>query len=91
MLIPDLRFCPLYAGLRESWAREGTTVNVRSVMALPFPIDGSNDGVFLLRRTLDEPRFDAADVEFASTVLRGGVAAIQGARAIEIHIPRKGL
>ncbi|MEO5580637.1 MAG: sensor domain-containing diguanylate cyclase [Gemmatimonadaceae bacterium] len=83
VLIPDLQFCPLYAGLRESWAREGTTVNVRSVMALPFPIDGSNNGAFLLRRTLDEPRFNAADVEFASTVLRGGVAAIQGARAIE--------
>lgn len=83
VLIPDLQYSPLYAGLRDTWAREGTAVNVRSVMALPFPIDGSDVGVFLLRRTSDEARFDEADVDFASTVLRGGVAAIQGARAIE--------
>lgn len=83
VLIPDLQYCPLYVNLREMWTREGTTVNVRSVMALPFPINGSDSGVFLLRRTVDEPKFDASDVEFASTVLRGGVAAIQGAHAIE--------
>ena len=83
VLIPDLQYCPLYAPLRQTWAREGTVVNVRSVMALPFPIDGSHTGVFLLRRTIDEPKFDASDVEFASTVLRGGVAAIQGAHLIE--------
>ncbi|MGH2361488.1 MAG: GGDEF domain-containing protein, partial [bacterium] len=73
----------LYTSLREGWAREGTKVMVRSVMALPFPIDADNTGVFLLRRTSQEPRFDAGDVEFASTVVRSGVAAIQRAHAIE--------
>jgi two-component system cell cycle response regulator len=52
-------------------------------MALPFPIDADVMGVFLLRRTAQEPRFEAADVEFASTVVRSGVAAIQRASAIE--------
>ena len=83
VLIPDLQYCPLYASLREKWAREGTAVTVRSVMALPFPLDESNSGVFLLRRTIDTPKFDAADVQFAETVVKSGVAAIQRAHAIE--------
>jgi two-component system cell cycle response regulator len=83
VLIPDLMYTPLYAPLREKWAREGTEVNVRSVMALPFPLDGDNWGVFLLRRTRETAKFDAADVEFASTVVRSAVAAIQRAHAIE--------
>ena len=83
VLIPDLANCPLYASLREKWAREGTQVNIRSVMALPFPLDDSHMGVFLLRRTVDTPRFDAADVEFAQTVVKSGVGAIQRAHAIE--------
>ena len=83
VLIPDLMVCPLYAPLREKWAKEGTRVNIRSVMALPFPLDDDNWGVFLLRRTEETPKFEASDVEFASTVVRGGVAAIQRAHAIE--------
>jgi two-component system cell cycle response regulator len=83
VLIPDLASSPLYSSLRESWARDGTQLTVRSVMALPFPIDEETMGVFLLRRTSQEPKFDAADVEFASTVVRSGVTAIQRAHAIE--------
>ncbi|HEU4879717.1 MAG TPA: sensor domain-containing diguanylate cyclase [Gemmatimonadaceae bacterium] len=83
VLIPDLLYCPLYAPLREKWAREGTSVNIRSVMALPFPLDDNKGGVFLLRRTIETPKFDASDVEFAEIVVKSGVAAIQRAHAIE--------
>jgi two-component system cell cycle response regulator len=83
VLIPDLQFSPLYAALREQWERDGKQVNIRSVMALPFPIDSEKMGVFLLRRTVDTPKFDAADVQFAETVVKSGVAAIQRAHAIE--------
>jgi two-component system cell cycle response regulator len=83
VLIPDLEYCPLYAPVREKWLREGTKVNIRSVMALPFPLDDRKMGVFLLRRTDQTPKFDAGDVEFASTVVKSGVAAIQRAHAIE--------
>lgn len=83
VLIPDLMYCPLYAQLRDKWEKEGTQVKIRSVMALPFPLDDDSWGVFLLRRTLDTPKFEATDVEFASTVVRTGVAAIQRAHAIE--------
>ncbi len=83
VLIPDLEFCPLYAALREQWQQEGTKVTIRSVMALPFPLDDMKTGVFLLRRTVDTAKFDAGDVDFASTVVKSGVAAIQRAHAIE--------
>jgi two-component system cell cycle response regulator len=83
VLIPDIKFCPLYIGLREKWQSEGTQVNVRSIMALPFPLDNRRSGVFLLRRTVDTPKFDRADVDFAETVVKSGVAAIQRAHAIE--------
>jgi len=83
VLIPDLELCTLYAPLRLTWEREGTQVNIRSVMALPFPLDGEDMGVFLLRRTRDTPKFEAADVDFASNVVRGAVTAIQRAHAIE--------
>lgn len=83
VLIPDLLYCPLYAPLREMWARQGTAVTIRSVMALPFPLNDNKTGVFLLRRTVDFPKFDASDVEFAETVVKSGVAAIQRAHAIE--------
>jgi two-component system cell cycle response regulator len=83
VLIPDLLYCPLYAPLREKWAREGTAVTIRSVMALPFPLNDDKGGVFLLRRTVDFPKFDASDVQFAETVVKSGVAAIQRAHAIE--------
>ena len=83
VLIPDLLYCPLYATLREKWAREGTSVNIRSVMALPFPLDDAKTGVFLLRRTVETPKFDASDVQFAETIVKSGVAAIQRAHAIE--------
>jgi two-component system cell cycle response regulator len=83
ILIPDLAVCPKYATLREAWARHGTAVNVRSIMAIPFPLDAENVGIFLLRRTHEEPKFNANDLEFASTVVKSGVAAIQRAHAME--------
>ncbi|HEX2721444.1 MAG TPA: sensor domain-containing diguanylate cyclase [Gemmatimonadaceae bacterium] len=83
VLIPDLQDSPLYAPLRAQWAAEGKRVNIRSVMALPFPIEGDKMGVFLLRRTVESEKFDVADVQFAETVVKSGVAAIQRAHAIE--------
>jgi|SRR5687768_6163115 len=83
VLIPDLAHGPLYTNLREEWAQQDTQITIRSVMALPFPLDDTRSGVFLLRRTIDKPKFDRADVEFAETVVKSGVAAIQRAHAIE--------
>ena len=83
VLVEDVPSSPLYAEIRERWAKQGTVVHIRSVIALPFSLDAAQIGVFFLRRTGEEPPFDAEDVEFANTVIKAAVSAIQRARIIE--------
>ena len=83
VLVADIQTSPLYADIRERWAKQGTVVSIRSVIALPFALDNTQAGVFFLRRTGEEPPFDKEDVEFADTVIRAAVSAIQRARIIE--------
>ncbi|MBI2796560.1 MAG: diguanylate cyclase [Gemmatimonadetes bacterium] len=83
VLVEDVHASPLYAEIRERWAKQGTVVHIRSVIALPFSLDSAQVGVFFLRRTGEEPPFDKEDVEFANTVIKAAVSAIQRARMIE--------
>ena len=83
VLVADLQTSPLYAEIRERWSKQGTVVHIRSVIALPFSFDSTQVGVFFLRRTGAEPPFDTQDVEFANTVIKAAVSAIQRARIIE--------
>ena len=83
VLVEDLATDPLYVEERVRWAAEGIEVRIRSVIALPFSIDESRSGVFFLRRTRDEPPLNRADVEFADTVIKAAVSAIQRAQVIE--------
>lgn len=83
ILIPDVMKCGRYKDLREVWKREGTQVSVRSIMAVPFTLSDGTSGVFLLRRTPDKPVFDEADVDFAVSVIKGAVAAIQKIHTLE--------
>jgi two-component system, cell cycle response regulator len=83
VLVEDLATDPLYAEERVRWSTEGIHVRIRSVIALPFAIDDGREGVFFLRRTGDEPPLNRADVEFADTVIRAAVGAIQRAQVIE--------
>ena len=83
VLVADVQSSPLYAEIRERWAKQGTVVHIRSVIALPFSLDTTQVGVFFLRRTGEEPPFDKEDVEFANTVIKAAVSAIQRARIIE--------
>jgi len=83
VLIEDLRTSPLYDRVRENWLREGVSVSIRSVIALPFTLDGTQAGVFFLRRTGEEPPLTAEDAAFADTVIRAAVATIQRAQVIE--------
>lgn len=84
ILIPDIMTCGRYKVLREVWQREGTQVQVRSILVLPFTLDDSRTGVFLLRRTREKPAFDEADCEFAESVIRGAVSAIRSVHTLEI-------
>jgi two-component system, cell cycle response regulator len=83
VLIQDLQTSPWYARLREQWARDGTRMNVRSVIAIPFAFETSRTGVFLLRRTMDQDPLAASDVDFADTVIKSAVNAIEQAHTIE--------
>ncbi len=83
VLIPDVSVHPLFAELRQRWAREGTIVPTRSVIALPFFVDRQQAGVFLLRRGEGEPPLDDEDVAFADAVVKAAVASIQRAHLLE--------
>jgi two-component system cell cycle response regulator len=83
VLIEDLEENPLYNEVRGEWAVTGTLVPFRSVVALPFRLDGEYAGVIFLRTLRDEPALGRADVEFADTVVRAAVAAIRRAQLIE--------
>jgi two-component system, cell cycle response regulator len=83
VVIQDIGSSVVYARLRELWAREGITVHVRSVIALPFDLEPEVSGVFLLRRSIEQPPLVEADMEFAQTVVNSALMAIRRARSVE--------
>lgn len=83
ILIPDVMKCGRYRELRKVWKRERTLITVRSIMAVPFTLGDGKTGVFLLRRTPDKPVLDDADVDFAVSVIRGAVSAIEKVHILE--------
>lgn len=86
VLVENVMVSPLYRHVREMWARDGTRIATRSVIAIPFAMEPDEAGVFFLRRNVTEPPLTAADVEFAETVIRAAVSAIQRATLIESTI-----
>jgi two-component system cell cycle response regulator len=83
VLVEDLDTHPLYEGVRQVWGIEGLEIPIRSVIALPFSIERGAYGVFLVRRTRDQERFGAADLEFAQAVVTAAIAVIQRAQMVE--------
>ncbi|HYV95980.1 MAG TPA: diguanylate cyclase [Gemmatimonadaceae bacterium] len=83
VLVEDLQSDALVADVRAEWLRRGIRVPVKSVIALPFTLDGAQAGVFVLRRMLHERSLTTDDVEFADAVIKAAVAAIQMAYTIE--------
>lgn len=86
VLVENVMVNPLYRHVRETWARDGTRIATRSVIAIPFAMEPEEAGVFFLRRNLTEPPLTQADVEFADTVIRAAVSATQRATLIESTI-----
>jgi two-component system cell cycle response regulator len=83
VLIEDMDASALYNDVRLDWAAAGTLVPFRSVVALPFRLDGEQAGVIFLRTLLGEAPLGRADLEFADRVVRAAVAAIRRAQIIE--------
>ena len=74
---------PLYDEVRAVWAAEGLDIPLSSAIAIPFTLDRTQVGVFFLRTYGDEPPLSTNDIEFADTVIRAAVAAIQRAQLLE--------
>jgi two-component system cell cycle response regulator len=83
VLIEDVDASPIYSQLRHEWAAAGTLVPFRSIIALPFLLDGEQAGVIFLRTVQGEAALGPADVEFADTVVGAAVSAIRRAQMIE--------
>jgi two-component system cell cycle response regulator len=86
VLVENVMESPLYRHVREQWSREGTSISTRSVIAVPFALEADQAGVFFLRRHRSEAPLTGADVEFAETVIRAAVTAVQRTRLIEATI-----
>lgn len=83
VLVEEGATSPLYSEIRKVWEAEGITVPVSSAIALPFTLDRTQLGVFFLRTSGSEPPLSHHDIEFADTVIRAAVAAIQRAQLLE--------
>jgi len=89
VIVEDVSTNPLYAGERERWARDGIAVPTRSAVALPFSMREQQVGVVFLRTTGEDPPLTRANAEFADTVIRTAVAAIDKAYDFETAVSDK--
>ncbi|MGH7529631.1 MAG: diguanylate cyclase [Gemmatimonadales bacterium] len=89
VLVQDVATDPLYAEERKRWEGEDINVPTRSAIALPFVTKGEQRGVFFLRTTGDDPPLTAADAQFAETVIKTAVSAIEKAYDFESAVSDK--
>ena len=89
VLVEDVGSDPLYAEERVRWQRDKIVVPTRSAVALPFSMKDQQLGVFFLRTTGEDPPLTRADAQFAETVIRTAVAAIEKAYDFETAVSDK--
>src|SRR5436309_2315024 len=89
VLVEDVASDPLYEDERRRWEREEIKVPTRSAVALPFWMKDQQAGVFFLRTTGDDPPLTRADAQFAETVIKTAVSAIEKAYDFETAVSDK--
>ncbi|HET7790958.1 MAG TPA: diguanylate cyclase [Gemmatimonadales bacterium] len=89
VLVENVSTDQLYAEERLRWEREGIKVPTRSAVALPFSMRDQQVGVFFLRTTGEDPALTRADAQFAETVIKTAVAAIEKAYDFESAVSDK--
>lgn len=89
VLVEDVATDPLYADERLRWQRDGITVLTHSAAALPFSMKDQQVGVCFLRTTGADPALTRADCQFAETVIRTAVAAMEKAYDFETAVSDK--
>ena len=73
--VADVATSPLFAETRARWGGDGGAPELRSVIAVPFPITGSMTGVFVERSLAGEPVLDEGAAELAGRVVEAVVQA----------------
>src|SRR5689334_519614 len=89
VLVPDVGTDLLYETERQRWQKEGVQVPTRSAVALPFFMKDRQVGVFFLRTTGEDAPLTLADAQFAETVIKTAVAAIEKAYDFESAVSDK--
>src|SRR6266576_1484259 len=89
VLVEDVATDPLYEDERRRWDRDAIKVPTRSAVALPFWMKDQQIGVFFLRTTGDDPPLTRADAQFAETVIKTAVSAIEKAYDFESAVSDK--
>src|SRR5467141_798010 len=89
VLVEDVATDPLYEEERLRWERDGIKVPTRSAVALPFWMKDQQMGAFFLRTTGDDPPLTRADAQFAETVIKTAVSAIEKAYDFESAVSDK--
>ena len=89
VLVEDVATDALYEDERRRWEREAIKVPTRSAVALPFWMKDQQIGVFFLRTTGDDPPLTRADAQFAETVIKTAVSAIEKAYDFETAVSDK--
>jgi two-component system cell cycle response regulator len=79
VIVEDVLTDPLFEKVREAWARDGVAVPTRSVLALPFRMREDQTGVLYLRTVQGERPLTREDADFADSVIRAAVAALEKA------------
>jgi two-component system cell cycle response regulator len=79
VLVEDVLTHPLFESVRALWAKDGVAVATRSVVALPFRMREEQSGVLYLRTIEGEPALNRDNAEFADSVIKAAVAAIEKA------------
>ena len=83
VLVSNVDADPMYQDVRSTWGTGAAGQQTRSVIALPFALNGRLAGVFFLRTTSDDPPLNDLDLGFAEQVIEAAVAALEKAYEIE--------
>jgi len=89
VIIGDVSSDPLFQDVRAMWARSGIPVPTQSVVALPFRMREEQSGVLYLRTVQGESPLGREDAQFADTVIKAAVAAIEKAHDFESVVSDK--
>jgi two-component system cell cycle response regulator len=89
VIVRDVATDPLFEEVREIWTKNGIPVPTQSVVTLPFRMREEQCGVLYLRTGQGEPSLTQDDAQFADTVIKAAVAAIEKAHDFESVVSDK--